>query len=882
MAGMTSSCTLTISTQNAHPNGYIISSASGGIQEAINDAWVSDSSGDTGVGASAAAAPYIKLMAGTEYSVYATLYLRGNGSKIDGTGGMISCYTRDYCGLNGSWRGHPVVDWHSLLHLFMVPRLTGVTGCSLATFCNVSSFSSTNGIITVTTSASHSFKGPTNGIGADLVDCEMSTTTPSLNPPGIDMHFASRIQAVTATTFTVALDSTPTFSAGAYTFGFCRPLQAAWEDNGDHTLFDNFQTESLTTGAYFGFGIVNENDQHAVIRTASSRGSGGIDATYPVSAFFYQRTDRTYAGIMNISDAEISGVNCYTGGGNGLVWSGGSVCQGFPVFGVRYFGGYQGATLENVYQDASSNNPLYGSNSTAAMGYLVQGGNGTRVLGTFPTGGAYPVFNCSLGSSQPQRNYYVLAWNGTNPSPVLYIGSSSAVTGTWCGGVNINLTWPSPKLSGLSSALTWSILFTTGTATVPPHVDPLTTNWNYILGSSTGGSTAPVCGASGMCTWTDTQGTINTYTVPPPLYPLPFWFWPVPFVNNGTVIFADIVGANPSEVSSNGAAKVSIIGLQCIPNGSGNAYQSAVLVQCLNVGSGLTGASVQTQLSTAGAGPPANSKGLWNLGPPMPNIGDLVTLEDSNFGKTYATYAYRPLSDAPDMAIGKDQFGGLNLRAANSVSFNISSIPTGSNFSARITSNALTLGASSLSLGASVAATDAGVSRSAAGVTAIGNGTAGDETGYVRSANTCAVTSDISLPVGVTTTVCQFSNLPASAKNWALHCYLPWIMSSGTGTNSISIGVNASQIPTARTEFAGVIYSTTNTAPVNAVVPVSTSGAKNILTITPVTPSSMVFPAYLDGSIAASATAGTFSVTMTASGTTVTAATTSGAYCELK
>jgi hypothetical protein len=584
-----------------------------------------------------------------------------------------------------------------------------------------------------------------------------------------------------------------------------------------------------------------------VIRTATNRGNGGIDTTYPVSAFFYQRTDRGYAGIMNISDAEISDVNCYTGGGNGFVWHGGNVCQGFPVFGVRYFGGLQPATLENIYQESTggTNNPLY--NSAAAMAYLVQGGNGTRI-----------------------------AWNGSNPSPVLYISSSQAN----CGGANIPLAWPSPKLGGLSMALTWSVLVTSGSGTVPPFG---TGNF-FILGSGSSGSSVPACGTAGMCTWTDTQAAATSGTVPSPLYPLTFWFWPVPFVNNGTVIFADIVGSSPSEVSSNGAAKVSIVGLQCIPNGS-NEFQSAVLVQCLNTNTGLgvtAGGTVLTQLSTAGGGPPTNSKGLWNFGPPMPNIGDLMTLEDSNFAKTYSTYAYRPSNDAADTAIGKDQSGGLNLRASNSVSFNINSVPNNSNFAARITSSAFTLGASALAFGASVTSTDAGVSRSATRITAIGNGTAGDETGYMRSANTCTITSDITLPVNTATNVCQFSNLPASARNWMVHCYLPWVISAGTGTNTISIGVNASQTPAATTNFGGIIYTTANTAPVNAVTAVTTSGGHNIVASGTITPAATVLPAYLDGAIAASGTAGAFAVTMTAAGTAVTAASKTGAYCELR
>ena len=73
---------------------------------------------------------------------------------------------------------------------------------------------------------------------------------------------------------------------------------------------------------------------------------------WPIGAFVYQRNDQGNNGITYIHSSEISGLNCATGGGNGFVMTD-TVCQGFPVFGVRYFGGLQPATLQNIYQEST-------------------------------------------------------------------------------------------------------------------------------------------------------------------------------------------------------------------------------------------------------------------------------------------------------------------------------------------------------------------------------------------------------------------------------------------------------------------------------------------------------------------------------------------------
>jgi hypothetical protein len=180
----------------------------------------------------------------------------------------------------------------------------------------------------------------------------------------------------------------------------------------------------------------------------------------------------------------------------------------------------------------------------------------------------------------------------------------------------------------------------------------------------------------------------------------------------------------------------------------------------------------------------------------------------------------------------------------------------------------------------STASPDTGISRGAANVTIIGNGTNGDESGLLRW-NTCKVTADITLPVNTATTVCSWS-LPAVARAWGYNCYLIWTITVGTGTNTMSVGVNASQTPTAATNVAATILATTATLTgSDAAVPLSASGAVNILTSGTYTPAATLEQASSFGTLLASATAGTFAVTMTAAGTTATAAAKAGSTCQL-
>jgi len=648
--------TITVTTSYAHGAGYTVGSASGGIQEAWNDAWVSDTQTES--------SPYVKLASNTTYNIYSSVYLRGRGGILDGAGSLWNCFTRDRCIYVGTTEGNPYVNHHKIYNLTLLPQLS-VDGAQVA------SVSASSGTYTVTTATNHSF------VVGDTVDCEYHSQT-------ADQHWASVVQSVpNGTTFTVQFGAS-TFSAGAATFGFCALLNAGIENNSDHVALQDFNVAGST--GKFTYAIVNDNDQQFIVERASNRSTETIlsTANFPNGAFVYERNDQGNNGITYLHNSELTNVNCATAGGNGFVFTD-SVCQGFPTFGVRYFGGLQPATFENIYQESTgaTDNPLYGSLSAQA-GLVIQGGAGTKILGTFPLSGYSPVF-ATGGSSSAQRDYFVVPRSSTlGYGPVLFIGSAEPSSGT----VSIPLAWPSVDLQTAAAqslgTLTWDILVTTGTSPVPPFG-----TGTFAIATNASGT----CGANGMCSFTDTQAAPASYTVASQQFTPMLWFWPVSLAINNTTVFADEIGSAISAVATQGTLGVSIVAGQC--QSAGVASQRTPLwITCLasdsNSGSGSM-ATVLQQQDDSNNGPAANSKGRLNFGKPIGNLpNDLLTLQDSNFSKTLANAGERPANDAGDMAVGVDQSGGLSLRAATSISSYIGVVPNGSNFLERLTASSKT------------------------------------------------------------------------------------------------------------------------------------------------------------------------------------------------
>jgi hypothetical protein len=650
--------TITVTTSYPHSAGYTVGSASTGIQEAWNDAWHGDRGAST-LNAAGQTAPYVKLLAGRDYHVYSSVYLRGFGGILDGAGALIYCSTRDRCIYIGTMQGFPAVAHHKLYNLSGTSTVT-VDGVQIA------NESASSGLFTITTAGKHPF------VEGDVVDCEVHSEN-------IDHHWVSTVlsSGLTSTQFQVKFGSAT--AAGGESFGFCGLLNAFIEDNSQHVAIQDINLFQMSPGGngQFSYGIVNDNDQQLHIERATNRASRVIrsDPGFPMGAFVYERVDQGAAGITYVHDSDIGNINCAQAGGNGFKMEN-SVCQGFPVYGVRYFGGLQSATFEDIYQEStgSTPNPLYADNLASQMGYLVQGGQGgVRFLGFFPTSGYAPKF---IRGGSSTRYYFVIPRSSKyGYGAPYYIGSADPQGER----VPILLQWPSTDLRDIGT-LTWDILVNPSTAVSAPYG-----TGNYALATNVSGN----CGTNGMCSFTDAQPALSPYTVPAARFGPQFWFWPSAITLNSGLIQTDVADTDGDIISAYGSKTVSLIAPQSHPRGVAAAHTpiiQAVAEPDSGFGEGLF-ATLEVTCDVSSNCSRANAKGRLNFMNGGVAPFDLITLSDSNLQKTLATPGNRPSNDARDTAVGIDQNGGLSQRAPLSISAYIDVVPNGANFSERLTAS---------------------------------------------------------------------------------------------------------------------------------------------------------------------------------------------------
>ncbi len=651
--------TVTIST--VHTGPYTVGSASTGIQEAWNDAWANDLGADPNE--SSLTAPYVKLVSNTLYRVYAPVYMRGRGGILDGAGALIVCSTRDRCIYVGTTGANPNTTYH---HLY---NLSG-TSTVQVNGAQVGNVSASIGTYTITTAESHPF------VAGDTVDCEYHSQH-------ADQHWVSTVLSggLKSTQFEVHFGSN-TFAPGTGTFGFCNLLNAFIEDNSDHVIIQDLSLmQAFPSGkGQFSYGVVNDNDQQLHIVRATNRASGSIndfESTWPIGAYVYQRSDQGMAGITYLIDSEFTNINCATGGGNGLVVRD-TVCQSYPMFGFRYFGGLQPATFDSLYQEAapSTFNPLYKGKYAAQMGYLVQSSAPIRVVGTWPTQSLAPQF---ANSGSTIINYFVVPRSSNfGYGPVLFIGSARA-----SGRGEITLQWPSVDLVNDrgqdAGTLTWDVVKTVGQNTPAPNAS----SGGTLVARSISGS----CSTSGICSGVDSQTSSVVYKVQTQQFIPKFWWWPANYAINNSILQLDRVSTQEPLVASQGILGVGVIALMCDSGEFGVTQQrSPADVECLmssSVSPGEVG-TVLRQIDAGNNGPGANDKGRLNFGAPITPPNDIITLIDSNVAKTQSTFGERPPNDVGDIALGVDQVGGMSLRAPKSISSYVNVTPNGTNYLERL------------------------------------------------------------------------------------------------------------------------------------------------------------------------------------------------------
>jgi hypothetical protein len=588
-AGNGASGTLQFTTLNAHPSGYTVGSASGGLQEALIAARIVPTNPTNPPEAGEVIVPPGEL------KVFARVSIRSYGMTVDFSGSIIECRTTDTCIFVGD---------------------------------------------------------PSSSIAY--------TDITLVNPRG-----------------------RPTVANGQAPF---------IEVNAQKTRIYNLATRTPLSGGTFG-SLVQVDDDQAFLLDGLTTSLGGTDvrcdATVCNPVIYAPGPFNVFSAVGWLKNLNLS-LQC---GGNGVDWQSGntvqisdSVIEGFRQYGVRAGnkrGGLGGFSLDNVYEEVGScTNPL---GNIGQAGVIAQGSGpfGVRVKGGVGPAGGAPQF---ANTGTTEYRYYILARHSTlGPSNPL-LGGYALTNGSG------SITVTTPDIAGAS---TFDLLRVTVNVSVLNQAPYGTGNYAVV----TGVSRSSAC-TNGVCTFTDTQAALQSYTVPNPTYFPMLDFWPGSLVLGSASDSSSVLAPAKAYLDNAFDNIVSVAGV---------TGPSVFAARCSSVGKWTplwvicSGAEPPSNFHEQGSmllmvkpnadgGGQLNLKGRLNFAQIGSAPGHIMTLSDANFQKTIATANNRPSSDPSDAYIGYDQANGdptqvgISLGAPKSLSSYIGNAGDGTSWLERLTS----------------------------------------------------------------------------------------------------------------------------------------------------------------------------------------------------
>ena len=205
--------------------------------------------------------------------------------------------------------------------------------------------------------------------------------------------------------------------------------------------------------------------------------------------------------------------------------------------------------------------------------------------------------------------------------------------------------------------------------------------------------------ASGVCTFTDTQAALQSYTVATPSYFPLLDFWPGALIlgsnsDSSSVIAparAYLDNTFDSIVSVLGTVAPSVIAARCEASDKWTpAWFSCYTSEVPSLEHEQSGFLLMAKPNQDG-GTPLNLKGRLNFANVGTGPSHIMTLSDANFQKTIATANNRPSNDTNDAYIGYDQANGdpsqvgISFGAPKSLSNYIGNTGNGSSWLERLT-----------------------------------------------------------------------------------------------------------------------------------------------------------------------------------------------------
>jgi hypothetical protein len=457
------------------------------------------------------------------------------------------------------------------------------------------------------------------------------------------------------------------------------------EVNAQKTRLLNVATRQPVTGGTFGSLVQVDDDQAFLLDGLDTTLGGGLrcDSTVCAPAVYAPGPFNVFSAVGWLKNLNIS-LQC---AGNGVDWESGntlrisdSVIQGYSQYGVRggtKRGGFGGMDIENLYEEVGNcTNP---SGNVGQAGVIVQG-NTVKIAGGEAPLGTVPLF---ANTGTTDYRYYVVAQNPTygagNP---LYAGR--ALTN---GAGNIIVT-----TADIAGATSFDLLRVTVAGL---EQAPFGTG-NFAVASGVTRSSA--C-ANGVCTFTDTQAALQSYTVATPAYYPLLTFWPGNLVlgaaSDSNSVFSSARGwlqNTPSSiVGVAGMGEPSVIATNC----DAVTQWTPIWLSCYSAMA--PSVFFQQGALLLAAKPNQDANGTLNLKGRLsfPTLGTgpshIITLSDSNFQKTIATQNNRPTNDPNDAFVGYDRGDGnpvnigISFGAPKSMSNYIGNVGDGTNWLERLT-----------------------------------------------------------------------------------------------------------------------------------------------------------------------------------------------------
>jgi len=647
--------TIVFTPTNTHSATYLLSSASSGIQEGINDACgIPNGSGGNpnarvvlpATGATANALP-----------VYGSIFAHCSRALIEGNGTLLSCSTRDRCMVLGD-----LVNANHYGGLTL--RGVNFTSTVNADGCQITNTQRTSNVVTITVASGCSTIQTGDRVNINFTD--------------VPNYWGSH-GPVTVSGNSITYSQTGANISSQASPGTIAIQNAAIEDNAMPGTIEDIKS-SFGGGGKFNQFIVEDDDEAATIRGLDADGSQGLTCTANHCGS-YVYSANLGAPVIWLDKANISpqcGGNGVTVYNNNTVRVTDSVMQGFGMWAVNTqttLGNYGGTELDNIYMEEGAGpctHPYEGS-YFSATGIIFSGNvQPLKVQGGEQPAAHVPQFTSTGGTGSTQYNYYVVARDSALGYSFPLLAGFALTTGSG----TITGQFPHVPPSSATSTITYDILRMQPSASLATNAPSFP-----VHGACTGGSPT-ACGSiiiaqaqcSGLvCTFTDTaSANTSSYSVNPggwePI--LPFWPAAVVLSGNGTQIYVTppaIFDTEPSDVVSvNGNGFPQLFARQC---GDGSAVGSlfgGAWEQCLE-GKGNV-ANVGGLLLADGAfnnGTGNGTKGRLLFEYPTTGIGNMlphhiITLVDSNFAKTLSTIGFRPPNDANDTYIGIDNTAAPN------------------------------------------------------------------------------------------------------------------------------------------------------------------------------------------------------------------------------